>query len=179
MGHLKEFKIPEKYSSKWMWDTIQQIRVALNVLHDSNFPPEGLTGSRVIRKSTLPIDRLTGGEFHLPFIMLATPTTTTSTSWTNVGGIVVYDPNMWGEVKSLVFDVTGGPVSSGGTAYFRIIDSGQTSLAQITARTVGSSRYTATITEKPKSAQALLVQYRTSDSSVEAGLVSARLIVRP
>ena len=107
VGHLKEFKIPEKYSSKWMWDTIQQIRVPLSVLHDSNFPPEGLTGSRVIRKSTLPIDRLTGGEFHLPFIMLATPTTTTSTSWTNVGGIVVYDPNMWGDVKSLVFDVTG------------------------------------------------------------------------
>lgn len=181
MGHLKEFKVPEKYSTKWLWDLIQQIRSAVNTMHDSNFPEEGLTGSKIVRDHTLPVKKLSGGEFHLPFVALGEAITTTDTNWRNVGGIVVYDPNLWGEVSALVFDVTGGPAGSGASASFRIVDSGQGELVAVTANLSGYSRYTATVpaNKVPKTAQALLVQYKTSNASVAAGLVSARLIVRP
>lgn len=180
MGHLKEWRIPEKYNSRWMWDFIQGLRTAINTLEDSNFPTDGLTGSRIIRAHSLPVNRLTSGEFHLPFIAQGQAVTTTSTTYVNVGGIVVYDPVMWGTVGSLVFDITGGPNGSA-TASFRIIDGGSNELAAISATLSGYSRYTVTFDSSkiPTTSQPLIVQYKTSSTSIAAGLVSARLIVRP
>ncbi len=180
MGHIKEFRIPEKYDTKWMWNLLQSIRTAVNNLEDTNFPKSGLTGGRIIREHSLPVNRLTSGEFHLPFVALGSQITTTSTSFTNVGGIVVYDPVMWGDVAALVFDVTGGPAASA-TATFRIIDGASREIVSISATAPGSSRYTATVPSDkvPTTSQPLIVQYKTSDSAVAAGLVSARLIVRP
>lgn len=179
MGHVKEFRIPEKYSTRWMWDFIQAMRTAINVMEDTNFPTTGLTGSRLVRAHTLPVNRLASGEFHLPFILLGQAITTTSTSYLNVGGIVVYDPVMWGEVSSLVFDITGGPNGAGATASFRVIDGAQQELVAISTSTSGYSRYVATFPVIPTTSQPLIVQYKTNNGSIAAGLVSARLIVRP
>lgn len=178
MGHLKEFRVPQRYSPTFEWQLIQDIRTALNTMMDTNFPENGLTGSRLVRSHTLPVNRLSGGEFHIPIIGLATAYTTTSTSWTNVGGIVVYDPAVWGDITSLTFDITGGPSGTGATASFRIIDSSQAALATIDASTSGYSRYTAVMTV-PTTTQALVVQIKTSSSSVAVGIIRADIIVRP
>jgi hypothetical protein len=179
MGYLNSEKPPAKYSAAYLKMFVERVRQALNYLDSNNFP-NGLLGS-IIKDKSLPLTKLTQGEWRFPIIAQASPYTTTSTTLVNVGQYIYWSPSSFPTTAKLYLEITG---SSGGvyTATFELWgkDSGGADVL-MTSINASSGVYEVLRSESftpPTVSQAMLLKIKTGSASIPVGILGANLIIK-
>ena len=174
MGFLPPEKAPDKWSASYFKMFVERLRTAINYMDSNNFP-DGIDGS-LIKSKTLGLSKMWGFEFQQTIIALATIHSVTSTTLTNVGGYLAWNP-LWGSSVALLFEIVGGVSNSLGTATFELhgMDG---KLAEVTSDAGNIEWLRSAEFEPPTVGQTLLVKVKTSNASYPAQLLSARLIIR-
>lgn len=176
MGYLAHIKPRDRYDPRFILDIWEKIRTAVNHLDETNFSKEGVSGDAILKPHSVGLERLRGGEIHMPIILLAQPYTTTNTSLENVGPYVFWSPTRWRGVSGVYFEVVGGPVTAGASAVFELHD-GNGLLASINVDIPGYQHNLVKIESPSEQAGTWLMKMRTTSSSVAAGILGARVIV--
>ena len=176
MGWLNSEKPPKDYEASYLKMFVERLRLAVNFIDETNFP-NGISGT-VIHAKSLPMAALAQGEWHIPIITLANPATTTSTVLTNIGPFVYWSPQAWSNNMSVYLDVTGGAVAEGATARFEIHGTGG-AIGFVESSVAGYRWLRSEKLTMPVISQTLLMKYSTSNASVAAGILGARLVLIP
>lgn len=175
MGYLRSARPPSRYDPSYLKTLVETIRTAVNFLDTSNFPDDGLPAT-IIRDRTVSLKKMAQGEFHIPLVLLAEAFTTVSTTWTLCSGFIQWNLTSWGTECGITLEVTGGPLTTG-TAEFRLLGASNTVIATITTSDVGLIYCSAPVVA-PTGSQPMLLQMRTTDASVTAALLNARLVIK-